>query len=245
MGNFPCDQLAAGDPLDFSPSAAAPAAGGRGIDGSRRVHSLGVRGVPAGGAVEVAARPERLLVAVVLSSVLGAPVEALGRSTVTGAAVVPRSCGVPSLELAAVVAALVLVLGVRQPPLRWMVVLLLISSGSLQADRSPSSVVVVGAVEDGWRCRSCLRRETAMAVWRQLGADAPSSSRFWRLRQMAPAASQHGCSSWLLWCEVSSLPSSPAACCWRSKAVCCLVDPCSPCVGVILPLFVRVCSFCF
>ena len=47
------NQLAAGDPCDSSPSAAAPAAGGRGIDGSRRVHSLGVRGLLAGGALEV------------------------------------------------------------------------------------------------------------------------------------------------------------------------------------------------
>ena len=243
MGETPCDQLAAGDPLDFSPSAAASAAGGRGIDGSRRVHSLGVRGVPAGGAVEVAARPERLLVAVVLSSVLGAPVEALGRSTVTGAAVVPRSCGVPSLELAAVVAALVLDLGVRQPPLRWMVVLLLNFSGSLQASCSPSSAVAVGAVEDGWRRRVRLRREMATAIWRWLDADAPSAFRFWRLRQMDPAASQQGWSSWLLRCEVSSRSSSPAACCWCSKLLGCSVVPCLLCVGCFLPLFVRVCSF--
>ena len=38
--------------------AAASAAGGWGIRGSRPVHSLGVRGCPAGGVGEVAARPE-------------------------------------------------------------------------------------------------------------------------------------------------------------------------------------------
>ena len=58
------------------PPAAASAAGGRGIHGSRRVHSLGVRGgVPAGGVGEVAVVPEWLLLAAVSSSVGAAPLE--------------------------------------------------------------------------------------------------------------------------------------------------------------------------
>ena len=80
MGSPRATKLAAGDPPDSSLSAAAPAAGGRGIDGSRRVYSLGVRGVLAGGAVEVAAWPEWLLSVTVPSSASGAPVEALGGS---------------------------------------------------------------------------------------------------------------------------------------------------------------------
>ena len=58
----------------------------------------GVRGVLAGGAVEVAAWPEKLLSMVVLSSALGAPVEAHGRSAVPSAFAASRSCGVLSLE---------------------------------------------------------------------------------------------------------------------------------------------------
>ena len=80
MGSPRATKLAAGDPPDSSLSAAAPAAGGRGIDGSRRVYSLGVRGVLAGGVVEVAAWPEWLLSVTVPSSASGAPVEALGGS---------------------------------------------------------------------------------------------------------------------------------------------------------------------
>ena len=58
------------------PPAAASAAGGRGIHGSRCVHSLGVRGgVLAGSAGVVAVVPEWLLVAVVFSSDGAAPVE--------------------------------------------------------------------------------------------------------------------------------------------------------------------------
>ena len=223
MGDFPCDQLAAGDPLDFSPSVAASAAGGRGIDGSRRVHSLGVRGLLAGGAVEVAAWPERLLVVAALSSVLGGPVDALGRSVVAGASAALRGSGVPSLELVAVVAASALVHGVLCLASRCKVVLLLKSSGSLQARCAPSSVDAVGFAEEGWRFRSRLRRETATALWRRLEADGRSAPRFWRLRQMDHAAFQQGWSRRLLWCVV------------------CLVVPCLPCVVWILLRIVCVC----
>ena len=242
MGDTCADQLAAGDPRDSSPSAAAPAAGGRGIDGSRRVHSLGVRGLLVGGAVVVEARPEKLLEAAVLSSVLGAPVEALGRSAASGASAALRSRGVLPLEPASVVAAAALVLGVLLPSPTCGVVLLLKIAGSLQAGCSPSSADSVGSVEDGWSLRLRLRCEAATVVWWRLGADARSASRFRRLRRMASAASQQGWSSWLLRCEVSSSPSFPAACCWWSKVACCLVVPCSPCLVWLLPLFVRVCS---
>lgn len=191
--------------------------------------------------METAAWPERLLAAADLSSVLGAPVEAMDGSAVAGAAAAPRSCGVLFLELVAVVAAPVLHLGVRHP-LRWMVALLLNLSRSLQVVRSPS-VVAVGVMEEGRRCRLCLRRETAMAVWRQLEADVPSTSRFWCLRQMDPAAFQRGWSSWLAWCMASSPSSSPVACCWRLKMVCCSVDPRLLCVSSFFLLFVRVWSF--
>ena len=163
MGSPRATKLAAGDPPDSSLSAAAPAAGGWGIDGSRRVYSLGVRGVLAGGAVEVAAWPERLLVAAALSSVLGGPVDALGRSAVAGASAALQGRGVPSLELVAVVAASALVHGVLCLASRCKVVLLLKSSGSLQARCPPSSVDAVGFAEEGWRFRSRLRRETATA----------------------------------------------------------------------------------
>jgi hypothetical protein len=79
------------------PPAAASAAGGRGIDGSRCVHSLGVCGVLAGDVVEVAARPEKLLVAAVPSSAKRAPVEPLGRSAVFSALAALRGRGVLSL----------------------------------------------------------------------------------------------------------------------------------------------------
>ena len=55
------------------PPAAAQAAGGRGIRGSRCVYSVGFSRLLAGGAVEMAAWPEWLLVAVVPSSGGGAP----------------------------------------------------------------------------------------------------------------------------------------------------------------------------
>jgi hypothetical protein len=55
------------------PPAAAPAAGGRGITGSWRVHSVGSSRMPAGGALEVVAWPEWLVAVAVLSSVGGAP----------------------------------------------------------------------------------------------------------------------------------------------------------------------------
>ena len=74
------------------PPAAASAAGGRGIHGSRRVHSLGVRGgVLAGGAEEVAAVPEWLLAAAVFSSVGAAPWELRRGSTVQPSFTAPRS----------------------------------------------------------------------------------------------------------------------------------------------------------
>ena len=47
------DYLAAVDPLDSSPPSAAPAAGGRGIAGSRCVHSVGSSRDPAGGVLVV------------------------------------------------------------------------------------------------------------------------------------------------------------------------------------------------
>ena len=98
MGDSRALQLAGGDPPDSSPSAAAPAAGGQGINGSRCVHCLGVRGVLAGGAVEVAAWPERLLSTAVISSVLVAPVEAQGRSAVPCAFAASRSRDMLSLD---------------------------------------------------------------------------------------------------------------------------------------------------
>ena len=64
------------------PPAAAPPAGGRGINGSRRVHSLGVRGVAAGGAAEEVARSESLLKTAALFFDLTAPVEFQAESVV-------------------------------------------------------------------------------------------------------------------------------------------------------------------
>ena len=64
------------------PPAAAPAAGGRGINGSRRVHSLGVRGVAAGGAAEEVARSESFLKTAALFFDLAAPVEFQDESVV-------------------------------------------------------------------------------------------------------------------------------------------------------------------
>jgi hypothetical protein len=58
------------------PPAAAPAAGGWGIAGSRRVYSVGSSRVLAGGAAELEAWPEWLLKMAVFSSGVGAPVEA-------------------------------------------------------------------------------------------------------------------------------------------------------------------------
>ena len=224
MGETRATKLVAGDSLDPSPSAAAPAAGGRGIDGSRRVHSLGVCGLLAGGALEVVARSEKLLEAAVLSSALGAPVDALGRSAVSGASAALRSCGAPPLEPASVVAVAALVLGALLPSPACEVVLLLKTAGSLQVRCSPSSAFLVGLAEDGWCHHLRLRRETAMVVWRRLGADARSTSRLRRLRRTASAASQQGWLCCLLRCEVS------------------LVVPWSPCVEWPVPVFVRVCS---
>jgi hypothetical protein len=55
------------------PPSAAPAAGGRGIDGSRRVHSVGFSRAPAGGVGAEGARPKWFLQVVVLPLVGGAP----------------------------------------------------------------------------------------------------------------------------------------------------------------------------
>jgi hypothetical protein len=59
--------------LFHRPPSAAPAAGGRGIDGSRRVHSVGFSRAPAGGVGAEGARPEWFLQVVVLPLVGGAP----------------------------------------------------------------------------------------------------------------------------------------------------------------------------
>ena len=75
LGENRATKLAAGDPWFPRPPAAASAAGGRGIHGSRRVHSLGVCGVLAGGAGVEAAVSVGLLVAAVFPSVGAAPVE--------------------------------------------------------------------------------------------------------------------------------------------------------------------------
>ena len=64
------------------PPAAASAAGGWGIAGSRRVYSVGSSRLLAGGAGELVAWPEWLLEAAVLSFVVGAPVEASNGSAV-------------------------------------------------------------------------------------------------------------------------------------------------------------------
>ena len=72
--------------------AAASAAGGRGIHGSGRVHSLGVRrGVLAGGVGEDAASPEWPFVAVISSSDGAAPRELRRGSTVPALFVALRS----------------------------------------------------------------------------------------------------------------------------------------------------------
>ena len=74
------------------PPAAASAAGGRGIDGSRCVHSLGVcGGVLAGGAGEVVVLPEWPFAAVVSSSDGAAPTELRRGSAVPALFVAPRS----------------------------------------------------------------------------------------------------------------------------------------------------------
>ena len=85
--------LAAVDLLDSPPPAAAPAAGGWGIDRSRCVYSVGCRRVPAGGAKEAMVPPERLLREAVPSSVSGAPAELCGRSAVPGVSASRRRCG--------------------------------------------------------------------------------------------------------------------------------------------------------
>jgi hypothetical protein len=75
------------------PPAAAPAAGGWGIDGSRRVYSVGCSGVAAGGAVEAAAWSDCFWWAALLSSALAAPVERRSGPAVPCATAARRSCG--------------------------------------------------------------------------------------------------------------------------------------------------------
>ena len=224
MGETRAIELAAGDPLDPSPSAAAPTAGGRVIDGSRRVHSLGVRGFLAGGALEVEARPEKVLETAVLSSSRGAPVEDPGRSGVSGASAALRSRGVPPLEPASMVVVAALDLGVRLPSPACEAVLLAKSAGSLQVLCSPSSASLVGFAEDGWCRRLRLRREAEMVAWRRLSADSRSASRCRRLRRLASAALQQGWLSFLL------------------RGVVCVVAPWSSCLGCFVRAFVCVCS---
>ena len=226
MGLPRATKLSAGDSADPSLSAAAPAAGGRGIDGSRCVYSLGVCGVLAGGAAEVAAWPEWLLAAAVPSSAVGSPVEARGGSVALCAPAALRSRSARPPEPPSVTAVVAPCWGVLPPPLRRVEQLLVKTCRSLQASSSPSSVDAVGFAEDGWRFRSRLRRETAKALWRRLGADVLSTLRFCCLRQMVPAAFQQGWSRRLLGCVV------------------CVVVLCLPCVGWIFLLFVRVCALC-
>ena len=63
-----CSHLAAGDLRDSPPLAAAPAAGGWGIAGSRRVHSVGSSWAPAGVVMEVVAWPVLCLQVVLVLS---------------------------------------------------------------------------------------------------------------------------------------------------------------------------------
>ena len=190
----------------------------------------------------VAAWPEWLLSAAVPSSATGAPVEALGGSVAlcVSAALRSRSAHLP--EPPSVMAVVARAWGVRRPPQRRVDVLLVKIFWSLQVRCSSASAASVGLLEDGWSPRACLRRETARASWR-LEADSRSSARCWRLRQLVYAASQQGCSSWWLWCEVSAPSSVPAACrrCW--KLVFFAVVPSSACVVCVSPVFVCVCAF--
>jgi hypothetical protein len=75
------------------PSAAAPAAGGWGIDGSCHVYSVGSSSLAAGGAEEAVAWPESFLWAGFLSSALDAPVELRGGSAAPCASATRQSCG--------------------------------------------------------------------------------------------------------------------------------------------------------
>ena len=166
------------DPFDPSPSAAASAAGGRGIDGSRRVYSLGVRGVLAGGAVVVAAWLEWLLSAAVLPSASGSPVEALGGSGAFWVPAALRSRRALLPEPPSVMAVVALGSGILRPPSRRVDLLLAQIGWSLQVGFASSSMDAVGFAEDGGCFRSGLRRETATAPWRCLGADVRSPARF-------------------------------------------------------------------
>ena len=75
------------------PPAAAPAAGGWGIDGSRRVHSVGRSGVAAGGAEEEVAASVSFWWAAIPFSASAAPVERRSGPAAPCAAAARRSCG--------------------------------------------------------------------------------------------------------------------------------------------------------
>ena len=68
-----CFHLAAGDSCDSPPPAAAPAAGGWGIAGSRRVHSVGSSWASAGGVLEAESSSAVCLRAAFVPSGSGAP----------------------------------------------------------------------------------------------------------------------------------------------------------------------------
>ena len=136
------------------PPAAAPAAGGWGIDGSRRVHSVGSRGLAAGGAEEEMASAESFLGAEFLSSAWGAPVECCGGSAAPGASAARRCCDA-TLPLAGV-------RGLAAPAFVFL-------EGDVAGDRD--GVVVWRA---GWRCLDAEER-------RLPGRDGkPPSPSVWR-----------------------------------------------------------------
>ena len=80
------------------PPPAAPAAGGRGIDGSRRVHSVGLSRAPAGGVEAEEARSDWFLQVVVLPLVGGAPRSSGAELPPSSSSRISRSCwlGFPS-----------------------------------------------------------------------------------------------------------------------------------------------------
>ena len=241
MGETFADQLAGARSARSLASAAAPAAGGRGIDGSRRVYSLGVCGWPAGGAVARAARPERLLAAADPSSVPGAPAGAQGSSAVLGAAAALRSRGVLFPEPASVVAALARGFGVRQPPLRRSWRFCLTHLGVCR--RFFFLVVGRGGCGGRWA-------EPSWSSPARGGDGGGGSARgrcsFIVQMLMLALAGSCGCSTRLL--QLAPLVRGDAAFfgsggCWRLKTVGCSADLRSLRVSLISPLFVRVCSF--